>query len=250
MRTGKYRIAGVVVEIDSIYKGVHYQCSDFACREDTPAQVQICITPEDIQNEQRLSDREAIREGKEPKEYLPPYLESLAVYRKLAEIMLLQQDILLFHGSAVAVDDRGVLFTAVSGTGKSTHTALWRQLLGERCTMINDDKPMLRIGGDDVQVCGTPWNGKHNLGTNCMVPLQAVCILERGKENCIQRLTAAQALPHLLQQSFRPEDSRAMPQLLSLLDRMAKHVAFYRLQCNMEPAAAVLSYETMLGKEK
>jgi hypothetical protein len=83
-----------------------------------------------------------------------------------------------------------------------------------------------------------------------MVPLQAVCILERGKENRIQQLPAAQALPHLLQQSFRPEDGRAMPQLLSLLDRMAKHVAFYRLQCNMEPAAAVLSYETMLGNEK
>lgn len=248
MHTGKYLIAGVVVEIQSVYVGVHYQCADYRCDDAMPAAVHIHTTPEDIRQEQVKSDREAVREGREAQEYLPPYLESLAVYRKLAKVMLLEQDTLLFHGSAVAVEDRAVLFTACSGTGKSTHTALWRQLLGERCYMVNDDKPLLRIGADGVQVCGTPWNGKHNLGTNCVVPLKAICILERGQENRIERLPAGQALPFLLQQSYRPEDPRAMPQLLKLLNHMTEHVAFYRLQCNMDPEAAKLAYETMLGQ--
>ena len=80
------------------------------------------------------------------------------------------------------MDGQAVLFTAKSGTGKSTHTKLWRDLFGERAVMVNDDKPLLRILKDGVLVCGTPWDGKHRLSTNCALPLKAICILERGKK--------------------------------------------------------------------
>lgn len=248
MHMGKYRIAGLVVQIESIYEEVHGFCRDYRCADDTVAQISVHTTQRDIDAEQVKSDQEAALEGVKPTAYGPAYLETLAVYRKLAKEMLMEHEMLLFHGSAIAVDDRAVLFTAKSGTGKSTHTKLWRELLGDRCYMVNDDKPLLRVGDTLTEVCGTPWNGKHHLGKNCIVPLQAICILERGEENEITRLPAKEALPMLMQQSYRPDNPKTMLQLLKVIDKMTRSVAFYRLKCNMDPEAAKLSYETMLGK--
>lgn len=248
MHIGKYRLAGVVVQIESIYEEVHALCCDYRCSDDTVAQISVHITQRDIEAEQVKSDQEAALEGNTPVSYGPAYLETLAVYRKIAKEMLLEHDILLFHGSAIAVDNEAVLFTAKSGTGKSTHTRLWREMLGERCYMVNDDKPLLRVGEELTEVCGTPWNGKHRLGKNCIVPLKAICILERGEANEITRLTPKEALPMLLQQSYRADNPKTMLQLLKVIDKMAKNVAFYRLKCNMDPEAAELSYNTMLGE--
>lgn len=248
MYIGKYIIAGVAVEIVSIYAAIHDMSAAYRCADSTQVQISVHITQADIAAEQVKSDQEAVLEGKPVICYQPEYLETLAVYRKLAKQMLMEHDTLLFHGSAVAVNGRAVLFTAKSGTGKSTHTRLWREMLGERCYMVNDDKPLLQIRAEGTQVCGTPWNGKHNLGTNCTVPLQAICILERGECNSIEKLLPKDALPMLIQQSYRAENPSMMLQQLKLIDKMAKNVCFYRLRCNMDPEAAKLSFETMLGE--
>ena len=105
------------------------------------------------------------------------YLETLAVCRKIAERMP-EHNTFLFYGSCIAVDGAGYVFTAKSGTGKSTHTRLWRELLDNRATMVNDDKPLIRIADDDAIIYGTPWDGKHPLSHNIAVPLKAICILE------------------------------------------------------------------------
>ena len=248
MHIGKYKIADLVVEMETIYPAVHYLCADYRCPDDTPADISVHMTEALIDAEQTKSREEALLEGRVPTEHHPGYLETLAVYRQMSKIMILEHDILLFHGSAIAVDNRAVLFTAKSGTGKSTHTALWREMLGERCYMVNDDKPLLRVREDLTEVCGTPWNGKHNLGTNCIVPLKAICILERGEDNRIEELQAKDVLPMLLQQSFRPDNPKTMLKLLKVIDKMAQNVKFYRLQCNMDPEAARISYEAMLGE--
>ena len=248
MHIGKYRIAGLVVQIESIYEAVHVLCRDYCCPDDTAAQISVHITQRDIDAERVKNDQEAALEGIPATSHHPAYLETLAVYRKMAREMLMEHEILLFHGSAIAVDNRAVLFTAKSGTGKSTHTKLWREMLADRCYMVNDDKPLLRVGETLTEVCGTPWNGKHNLGENCIVPLQAICILERGETNEITRMESRDALPMLMQQSYRPDNPKTMLQLLKVIDKMAKSVAFYRLKCNMDPEAAKLSYETMLGE--
>jgi hypothetical protein len=171
-------------------------------------------------------------------------LETLAVYRKICT-ELLKRDTLLFHGSVIAVDGEGYLFTAKSGTGKSTHTSLWRQEFGERAEMINDDKPLLKIAGDTVLVCGTPWNGKHRLGCNKIVPLKAICILERDTDNHIHRISAQEALPMLFQQSFRTGEPVGMVRLLDLLETIMSRTKIYRLGCNMNPEAARVAFEGM-----
>ena len=177
------------------------------------------------------------------------YLETLAVYRKLAAA-LLPDNILLFHGSCVCVDGEGYLFTAKSGTGKSTHTRLWREMLGSRAVMVNDDKPLLKIQENGVTVFGTPWDGKHHLSTNIAVPLKSICILEQGKQNEIHRITPQEAYPMLLQQTYKPEDARLMYKTLQLLDSLKDSVRLYRLRCNQELEAAEISFKSMQEKER
>lgn len=171
-----------------------------------------------------------------------PYIETLAVYRRIAEKMPFY-DTVLFHGSALAVDGEAYLFTAKSGTGKSTHARLWRELLKDKVIMINDDKPLIKIGKNDSYIYGTPWDGKHHLSTNTSAKLKAICILERGRENSIKEISKADALPMLLQQMYRPSEPAAMVRSMTLIDRL--NVKFYKLQCNLDISAAELSYEAM-----
>lgn len=135
------------------------------------------------------------------------------------------------HGSAIAVDGKSFLFTAKSGTGKSTHTRLWREYLADSVIMINDDKPLPRIesAGQNIDRCtssktplsanskrsvinvyGTPWDGKHQLSSNVHTPLGAICILEQAANNQIQKVKSGDVLPLLLQQIYRPRSTEAL----------------------------------------
>ena len=174
----------------------------------------------------------------------PAYLETLTVQRKLTEA-LIDYDTILFHSSALAMDGQGYLFTALSGTGKSTHSRLWREYFGDRVTMINDDKPFIRIGETESRVYGSPWDGKHHLSTNISVPIKAICILERDTVNHIEPISADDAFAILYQQTYRSKDPAKLVKTIDLLTRMSSQVKLYRLGCNMEPDAARVSYEGM-----
>ena len=243
---GQFRmhISGRVVSVSPLYPSTRDYCSEYLC--DGKPDFSVEITPEDITFEQFITDQEHALEGIPVRKMNERVLERTALQRKLAE-KLFEYDTLLFHGSVIAVDGVAYLFTAKSGTGKSTHTRLWREMLGDRALMVNDDKPFLRIVEDGVRVCGSPWNGKHKLGTNIDVPLRAICVLERGQENKIRRISAGDALFMLLQQSSRPQNSALMPKYMDLLDQLANKTAFYQLNCTIDSAAAELSYWTMSG---
>lgn len=230
----RMRVAEITVEVHSLYTDVKEMCREYLC-EDKP-DVVIVMTEEDIGNERkRYPDGEKATAG---------YIETLAVYRKIAEAVL-DHDILLVHGSAVAVDGRGYLFLAPSGTGKSTHTRLWREFFGDRAEMINDDKPLLRLEENQILVCGTPWNGKHRLGTNKNVPLQGLCILRRGKENKIRRVSAKEAYADVFRQIYRPlADREKMEKTMELMDEILR-LPLYYMECTISAEAAKMSYENM-----
>ena len=237
---GIYRIAERTILIRTLHERMHREAAAFAA--EGPVDFTVEITQAEI-------DAERARNRKEADETAVPvnadaYIETLAVYRKIAEQMP-SYDTVLFHSSAVAVDGAAYLFAAKSGTGKSTHARLWRELLGDRAIMINDDKPLLRITDAGATVFGTPWNGKHHLGVNGCAPLRAICMLERGTQNGIVRIEPKTAYPYLLRQTYRPDSPEAMRKTLMLLNRLTETVAFWRLKCNMEPDAARVSYEAM-----
>ena len=245
--TNCYRFAGRTVEIRSLFAAVQEFCREY--RVDGPADFPVTITREDIEQERMKSAREDQAEGRAVRAFTDEYLETLAVYRQIAEKMP-DYDTLLFHGSCVAADGAGYLFTAKSGTGKSTHTRLWRELLGERAVMVNDDKPLIRVGESEVTVFGTPWDGKHRLSCNIAVPLKGLCLLTRSEENWILPVTRAEAYPMLLQQVYRPADPAALRKTLTLLDLLASAVPLYRLGCNRELQAAELAYTMMAGEQR
>ena len=229
-----YRFANVNVRIASVHPAIHTYCSGYVT--DGAPDFAVETTQQDIDFERSRAENPGSSDA---------YLETLAVYRKIAERMPFY-DTFLFHGSAIAVDGQAYIFTAVSGTGKSTHARLWRGMLGAKAVMVNDDKPLVRIAADgSAAVCGTPWDGKHRLSTNIIVPVKAICILNRDKENRIKEITKNEALPMLLQQAYRPFDPASLEKTLTLMDRL--QVRFYRLSCNMDPGAAELSYNTMKG---
>ena len=237
-----YRLADRIIEINSMHPMIHEQCREY--RAAGVPDFRIEITPSDIVFEREKSAQVDKAEERAIQFYSDGYLETLAAYRKIAERMP-EYDTVLFHGSCVAVDGAGYLFTAKSGTGKSTHTRLWRELLGDRAIMINDDKPLIRISDSGAIIYGTPWDGKHHLSNNIAVSLKAICILERAKENAILPVTREEALPMLIQQTYRPADPLTLAETLTLIDRLGMEVKLYRLRCNMDISAAKLSYGTM-----
>ena len=237
-----YRLADRIIEINSMHPMTHEQCREY--RAAGVPDFRIEITPSDIVFEREKSAQADKAEERAIQFYSDGYLETLAAYRKIAERMP-EYDTILFHGSCVAVDGAGYLFTAKSGTGKSTHTRLWRELLGDRAIMINDDKPLIRISDSGAIIYGTPWDGKHHLSNNIAVSLKAICILERAKENAILPVTREEALPMLIQQTYRPADPFTLAKTLTLIDRLGMEVKLYRLRCNMDISAAKLSYGTM-----
>jgi hypothetical protein len=160
---------------------------------------------------------------------------------------LLEHSGFCLHASAVAMDNKAVLFSAPCGTGKSTHAGLWQQYFGkDKAVIINDDRPALRLIGDEICVYGTPWSGKTNLNANMKVPLQAVVFLKQAKENHIERLTNKEATKLLIFQSIRPDyDGGKINNLLTLLDALQQKAAVYLMGCNISLDAVKLVYDTV-----
>lgn len=242
MKQGVYKLAGHNIGIDSLYEAVHKLCREYSSN----AQPEFWIQTEekDIREERKKAADTDKREGRTPQSYPDSYLETLAVYRKIAE-QLLQKNIFLMHGSVVAVDGEGYLFTAKSGTGKSTHTKLWMEQFGERAVMVNDDKPLIEVRESGIVVYGTPWDGKHHRSTNIGVPLKAVCQVKRGEKNRIETVSKKELYPVLMQQSYRPESAVGLTKTMELIEAVAQRSGLYVLHCNMEPEAALLAYERM-----
>lgn len=155
---------------------------------------------------------------------------------------------MMLHSSAVVVDGKAYLFSAHSGTGKSTHTSLWLKLFGECAYIINDDKPALRNIDGKFYVYGTPFSGKHDISRNTRVPLGGICFLSRAAENSICEMDKNDVIFNMMEQTVRRLSLPMMDKMLTTLDLLLKEVKVYKLECNMEDSAAVLSYETMSGE--
>lgn len=228
-----YKIAGLTVKMDSFGRTVS-QAEPYLC-EEGPADIVIRSDWKALQQRQpHLSDEDC--------EYLTT---GSSFYRQL-----LQFDGLLLHASAVVVDGRAYLFSAPCGTGKSTHTALWLKMFGDRAYLLNDDKPALRREADQWFAYGTPWSGKHDISTNTRVPIAGICFLHRAAENTIVPFVGAKAVFSLLEQTARPPRADQRLRLMELADLLLTQVPIWQMGCNMDPEAALVSYRAMSGKCK
>ena len=234
----KYKIADVVFEFNSKNANAEKLLKDYLYTGNDGVEFSYTPTTEDILKEKFGSY-----------DYPEWYLESLSAFRKLCEFILDNRDGIIFHASAISIDGKAYLFTAPSGTGKSTHARLLREKLGDRAFMINDDKPIVRRIDGEFYAYGTPWNGKHRLSTNCKVKIDGICKLHRAKTNGIEKADSRDMVITVLNQTLRFPDKDRTEKLLSFIDGLISSVKIYSRGCNMEKDAADVSYNGMVKGE-
>lgn len=173
-----------------------------------------------------------------------------AYLRKLAEWLPLHNAFVL-HSATFDVDGVGVAFAAHSGTGKTTHMNLWQQLLGDKMTIVNGDKPIVRFFDEEPETpyaYGTPWNGKEKLGCNMRTPLKHICFIERSETNYVEKVDKKQIIDRIFNQVYMPKDPMAVMNTMKLIDRLLSCCNLWVIHCNMEPEAAEVAYNTIFEK--
>ena len=162
---------------------------------------------------------------------------------------LIKHDGMLLHSSALILDGYAYLFTANPGTGKSTHVCLWRRVFGdERVRVLNDDKPALRLIDGVWYAYGTPWSGKTGQNLNLRAPVAGIAVVHRAEENSCTPFSGRAAVQAILSQTSRVKEPALQLKQLELVDRLFQDVPIWNLQCNVNPDAALVSYEAMRPK--
>ena len=163
-------------------------------------------------------------------------------YEKLAKF-----DGVMLHASCVEYEGKAYLFSARSGTGKSTHTHLWLKYLpGAR--IINDDKPAIRLVDGVFYAYGTPWSGKTDESVNEGVPIAGITFLSRG-ENKIKRIPGIKALKPFMDQTVRPYDKELMKNMLDTLNKILSDIPIYEMSCDMSEEAVMTALNGMRSEE-
>lgn len=151
----------------------------------------------------------------------------------------------LMHASVVSLEGRGYLMTAPSGTGKSTHTRLWRQCF-DQCELVNDDNPVVRIEQGKAMVYGSPWSGKTPCYRNVCHPVGAYVRLFQEPENNIHPYQPLEAYAMLLPaMSCMVWDKRMQTGVSKTVAEMVRLNPMYRLGCRPDEAAARLCRDTI-----
>ena len=229
---GLYNIAGIITQMEPKGAVLRNNCKKYELQEGT-ADIKVTVPEDEI--EQNLKQFPKL--SRDEWEYL---LAGIHFYR-----YLLRYDGMMLHASAVVVDGRAYLFSGNPGSGKSTHSALWLKLFGDRAYIINDDKPAIRRINGNFIVYGTPFSGKNNISENQSAPLAGICFVEKSDKNSIDSLDKGECIPMVLQQTLHRLSKREMDSLLSILDGMLERIPIFSLKCNLSTEAALLSYNTM-----
>ena len=158
------------------------------------------------------------------------------------------------HAAVVEYDGLAYAFMAPSGTGKSTHIKLWMDTLGPDATVINGDKPILRLaktpeGEPQIVACGSPWAGKEGWQTNTSAPLAGLCFLTRGTTDACHRISPTEAFDSAVRQIYMPSDPVSAIRTLDFVDVLLQTVPLYRLSCTMCKTAVKASFEAMTGHD-
>lgn len=179
----------------------------------------------------------------------PDETEDIGLLRRIALELLQHHEAMYIHGAAIVYKGKGYLFTAPSGTGKSTHIRLWKQLLGDEAVILNGDKPFLRFNGGAAMVCGSPWRGKEGWGENRIAPLGGLFILRRGETDRVEKLPDLEILNELLAATVYPEDPETTGKLLELVGRLMETVPIRALYCTPRVSAVQTVLRHIEGDE-
>ncbi len=233
-------IAGLVVHICSRAAYFREFCEGYIVTDNREPDITVEVSEEEI--EKRIKKNHGMYFGKRN-------AEIIMTYEKISNA-LPAFDAFVMHSSVVEVDDQAYCFAAESGTGKSTHTKYWKEVLGDRMKVINGDKPIYRFINKRLTAYGTPWNGKERFGENISAPLQGLCLLERGEKNEIYPIDDPFMALGELMKHFHLSDAGQVdvPKLMELIDRMLRQVRLYKLRCTDDISAAQTAIRRLIGE--
>ncbi|MBQ3151517.1 MAG: hypothetical protein IJB86_09765 [Clostridia bacterium] len=230
-----YKIADIITEYRARGSMLRGRSEKYGIGDDVQPEISFDITDEEIISYRRktplLNDTE--------REYM---IAGAKFYKELISF-----GGMMLHSSAVVLDGEAYLFSAPSGTGKSTHTSLWLQHFGDRAFILNDDKPAIRVTDNGIFVYGTPFSGKNDISENTGVPLKAVAVLSRGDVNTAKKLSEPQAIYSLLNQSVRPQEPVLMDCLMKTVERIITDIPVIAFSCNISEEAVITAYNAMRG---
>lgn len=234
-------IADMTIEIKNHYDYLPWLCQGYIVEEGEPL-----FSVEADEAAIDADVRTLAETGQEP--MTRGYLEGVEVYRALC-LKALEHGAMFLHSACIAVDGEAYCFTADSGTGKSTHIRLWKQLFGDRAVIVNGDKPLLRKKDGVFHVYGTPWCGKEGWSTNIGVPIKALCLVTRSETNFIEPMDGFNVIFAIIRQTLHPRTEEEFDIIMDLMDGLLSSVPMYKLGCNISLEAAKVAYEGMSGKK-
>ena len=151
----------------------------------------------------------------------------------------------LFHAAVVSHEGKAYMFLGPSGTGKSTHARLWLKYIGGT-ELVNDDNPVVRVGGGSATVYGTPWSGKTPCYRNVSYPLGGIVLLSQAPYNKIRRLDGIEAYAALMPSiSGKRWDAQIADGLHQTENALAMNVPVWHLECLPVEEAARLCQLTI-----
>lgn len=227
-----YKIAELNFEYNPHYEKTALQLLPYACDE-SKVDFSLSVTDEEIAS-YKVCDGVS---------YSVNEAESTALVNKLYNKIFDEYNGFFFHSSSLMLDNEGYVFTAESGTGKSTHASLWCTHFGNKVTMINDDKPIIRKIDDKFFIFGTPWMGKSNIGNNISTTVKAVYILRQSKENSIKKVSVGEVFPDLLKATLVLSSRDKFAKLLEIYDEFFSTVSLFVLNCNTDISSVKVAYE-------
>lgn len=224
--------AGVSVSMDLLFEDYLRLYRPYFT--DTPPVLSLGMTPEEV-----ISLQPRYTECPEL-----PYIEHMELCTRLSN-RLLPMDRVVFHGLAFAWREKAWLFTAPSGTGKSTQYFLWKLLYRDEAAIICGDKPILERRADGFILHSSPWNGKENMGTVQSLPLGGIVYLEQAAENSMERVGSGMALPIYSQLIYSPTDADTIRSACSICDALLRSVPLWRLRNRGDRDSARLCHDLL-----
>lgn len=232
------RVADINISIHSINDIDNKNIKEYIIDDSVPPDIEVFssnfMIEKEYQRQSKLDDDIASLSS----------IEALMIQRTIAE-RLPDFDAFLLHGAAIAVHNAVYIFSAKSGTGKTTHIRHWLDRI-DNVLVVNGDKPYILINENGAFACGTPWCGKEDMGTNIILPLRSIVFMERSTENRMEKVSFKTILPKLLEQTYHPSGDAQMRKTLKLLLKLQDFVSFYIFHFdNYKEDVFRVSYDTL-----
>ena len=231
------KLSDLTIEVRSRFDYCRHFCCDY-------------LTDKDIPDFSVYAEDDRLDELRTYSPEMPDeYLERDAIYSAIAS-KLPYHDRVALHGACISYKDKAYLFTAASGTGKSTHIGLWKRYLGDDVGIINGDKPIFHVRDDgSIRAYDTPWCGKEGWNQMKSANMAGICFLKRGEKNKIRPMEPDEAISLMLRQMFHPYEEESTGLMLGLFDEILSRLPLWLLECDISEEAVKLSFEALTGEK-